>query len=360
MSIALTILLLTVAAPAQGEQFSATMGARLVRLSDEARWSCRDPSLCCPATAKLLGSVQRWALMRSQRSWKHAGAPLGDDPPRTFDTRLNGSRGRSGFDPSTIPWNATGTVALIIVSMLPEQAVETLSTESRAVAPSASSSRSERAAGPDRRALSLLAHETTHHTSTLSGVAIAAFGMRDSGAGMGGGIDFRRALSKRLSLRVGASIRVGEGATVQAVSRFFYSGAGLAWNTWTSSSGRGAFGFRLDALAMLMEFEHLSADDAAVDVRRKWMRGGGCSRRGLLFLCRWGGDRGGRGAEVVFGRTDIFVHGRPVTTIRPVHPDCRVRASCRFLTTISAWPPGASLAVKMGCLLSLASIDRDK
>ena len=113
--------------------------------------------------------------------------------------------------------------------------------------------------------------------------------------------------------------RLGQDPPAGVVTRFFYDAAGLAWNAWTASNGRGAVGVRLDALLILTQFAHTSLDDATVN-RHKLMPGGDLVVEAGYFFTRGVAVLVGGGGEAVFGQTDVFVNGRRAATLGPLHP----------------------------------------
>ncbi|HEX7668300.1 MAG TPA: hypothetical protein VF395_01895 [Polyangiaceae bacterium] len=157
------------------------------------------------------------------------------------------------------------------------------------------------------------------HASHLSGVATLAFGVGDHAGAIGGALDFRHALGRTLSFRIGAGARVGEDPPAGVVTRFFYDATGLAWSGWATSNGRGSLGLRLDALLVLTQFQHSSAEGAVVN-RYKLMPGGDLLVEAGYFFTRDVAVVVGGGGEAVFGQTDVFVGGRRSATLGPLHP----------------------------------------
>jgi hypothetical protein len=153
----------------------------------------------------------------------------------------------------------------------------------------------------------------------VSAVAIAVSGVGDHGGGIGGALDLRQELGRTLSLRVGAGARFGVDPPSAVTTRFFSAAVGVGWTAWASRNGRGAVGLRVDALAVLGQFEHRAPDTDTV-TKYKLMPGADLLAEARYFFARGIALVAGAGGESVFGETAVFVSGQRTTTLGPVRP----------------------------------------
>ena len=158
-----------------------------------------------------------------------------------------------------------------------------------------------------------------HHPTSISLRAVAALGVDDPATAFGGAFDFRRDLFSALALRVGVGARFGVGSQSDIATRFFEGQLGIAWRAWASANGRGSLGARLDALLTIAQFTYASPSSGDVNKEKTLPGGDAVFEAGYFFTPTMALVAGG-GAEVLFGKTDVFVGPARRTSLAPVHP----------------------------------------
>jgi hypothetical protein len=153
----------------------------------------------------------------------------------------------------------------------------------------------------------------------LDAAAEGGFALGGAGSGFGGALGVRRYAGRRFGLRAGVQARFGEVASAQATALDLAAAAGLVVFVLPPSDER-RFGLavRADALLLYQSLSHLSSDDAAPVNSGRVLPGAATLLEGqwavsptlALFL--------GGGAEVAFGRTDVFVHQQKVAELAPL------------------------------------------
>lgn len=150
----------------------------------------------------------------------------------------------------------------------------------------------------------------------FAGAASSGFG--GTAGGVGATAAFRWRLSPGLWARVAFLGRTGTIPLAQATTRSLQVGAGIALPLVDSPNGRWGLGARLDAWASQFEASHLSEDDAAPDRRSRWLPGCDLMLEGGLRFTESTGVFAALGAELMFGKTEVYTHGSRVAVVPPL------------------------------------------
>jgi len=226
------------------------------------------------------------------------------------------------FDAADVPTERGRTVGFALASMMPEEAFASPapppSPPSPPVSPSPSPSPTPLLLSPppaEERPPAALPRPNPLALDA-SGLAVAA--PTGYGGGAGGALALRVPIAGALGLRVAASARAESIGPAQASLRVIGGAAGLAWQPWLDPQRRWAMGVRVDALLVHLDVAHLSEDDAAAAHLSRFMGGVAAALEGAFRFAEHAAVVGALGTEVVFGRTDIYVHERRVTTLPPL------------------------------------------
>ncbi|HVU03279.1 MAG TPA: hypothetical protein VHE30_16075 [Polyangiaceae bacterium] len=256
-----------------------------------------------------------------------------------------------GFRAIDDPVERSRTVALTIVSMLPEyegRAVESPPSEpanrngrpppegkgtpngegapnraGRKPSPGAgrsSDERSEERVEPEPADVRVDRREgrPARHRTAVTAFGAMGLGSGDGGESGGGGVDFRQALGSFLTVRVGASARFGLESPGDVSARHYASALGMAIVPVSSEDGRASLDVRVDGLVALEDFA--LSRDGGTEHLHKLMPGADAVLEGSYYFVRGAALVLGGGAEALFGRTEIFSGGRRVATLKPVRP----------------------------------------
>jgi hypothetical protein len=152
----------------------------------------------------------------------------------------------------------------------------------------------------------------------LDAAAGGGFAIGGSGSGVGGTIGLRWQAHPRLALRVGGQARFGEIGVAQAAATEFAATAGVALSVIPPAEQRRfALALRADALLIYESLSHLSSDDAEPVRDAHLLPGAAALVEGQLAVSPTLALGIGAGAELAFGRTDVFVHQQKVAEIAP-------------------------------------------
>jgi hypothetical protein len=225
------------------------------------------------------------------------------------------------FDSADAPPERGRTVGFALASMMPDEAFEDHP-------PPAAPPRAEEAAPPatvpatpsplpapaDSRAPTapLRANPLAIDASALAVSAPAGYG-----GGIGGAFALRVPIVGALGARAALSARGEAIGPAQATSRVIVGGAGLAWQPWLDRRHRWAAGARVDTLVLQIDVAHLSEDDAQAAHLSRFMMGIDAAAEATFRFAEHASLIGAVGTEVVFGRTDLFVHERHVASLTP-------------------------------------------
>lgn len=227
------------------------------------------------------------------------------------------------FDAGDAPDERGRTVGFAIASMLPEEA---LAEPPRPPPPEpppavAPPSTSAPAAVDAPRSAERDAATPVHALldgPSVEAAAVAAAAPSGYGGGIGGGLAVRLPLGDALRLRAGASGRVADIEPASATSRVLTGDLGLAWQHPLDRERRVLAGARVAFVVQRHELVHFSADDAAPVRRARWLPGGAAA---IELAYRFAGQAAltaAAGAELVAGRSAVFVHDREVATVAPL------------------------------------------
>ena len=153
----------------------------------------------------------------------------------------------------------------------------------------------------------------------LDAAAEGGFALGGAGSGFGGAVGVRWYAGRRLGLRAGAQARFGEVASAQATALDLAAAAGLMLAVIPPSDER-RFGLavRADALLLYQSLTHLSEDDVAPVHSGRVLPGAAALLEGQWAVSPTLALLLGGGAEVAFGRTEVFVHQQKVAELAPL------------------------------------------
>jgi hypothetical protein len=213
------------------------------------------------------------------------------------------------FDPSDAPRERGRTIGFSIAAIVPDEPpsphLETPSPPPRlALVPSA-----EHPPPPATDSLRSTMLEAAGHVAT---------GIGGYGGGIGGIFGVRLALWGPFTIRAALGARSGDIGPARATSRIVFGGAGIAWQAWLDASHRWSAGVRLDALVIGHDVVHFDPDDVEPVGRFRLLPGGSVAVEGAWRFASQTAIVAAFGAEVAFGRTDVFTHGLEVASIAPL------------------------------------------
>lgn len=145
---------------------------------------------------------------------------------------------------------------------------------------------------------------------------VAASGIRGSAAGLGASAALRLSWLGPTWARLFVAARSGDIPLAQTSTRTVQLGSGLAVSVVPAS--RFELGARIDGFAHYFEASHLSEDDTAPDSRSRWLPGADALAEAGVHLGAGTGLFLGGGIEAVFGRTDIYTHGKRAAVVPPL------------------------------------------
>jgi len=222
------------------------------------------------------------------------------------------------FDKADAPIERGRTVGFALASMMPEEAFAP--SPAPPVGPPPASQPAVAAPVAPARPLDLRPAAPPPRANPLaldaSGLAVAA--PTGYGGGAGGGFAVRVPLAGPLGARAAAGARAESIGPAQATLRVIGGAVGLAWQPWLDAQHRWGVGARVDALLVHLDVAHLSEDDAQAAHLSRLMGGLDAAVEGTFRFAEHAGVVAAVGSEIVFGRTDIFVHERQVTSLPPV------------------------------------------
>lgn len=170
------------------------------------------------------------------------------------------------------------------------------------------------AAVPAAPTIAPASHHRALDAAVEGGVAVG-----EQGSSWGGAFGYRWRPWPRLGGRIGMRARFGEVTEAQSSSLSAAIAAGLIGALVTSGDDR-RFGLalRADALLLYESLSHLSDDDPTSVRRGRWLPGAA-----LLAEASWAFGSNvaitfGSGAELAFGRTDVYVRQLKVAELAPL------------------------------------------
>jgi hypothetical protein len=228
------------------------------------------------------------------------------------------------FDAADVPNERGRTVGFALASMMPEEAFADPAAHPPAPPPapppvpppSPSPSPSPSLSPPPAEARPPAPPRPNPLALDACGLAVAA--PSGYGGGIGGVLALRVPLVGALGVRVAANARAESIGPAQASLRAITGAAGLAWQPWLDPQRRWAVGLRADALLVNLDVAHLSEDDAEAAHLSRFMGGVDGALEGTFRFAEHAALVSAVGTEVVFGRTDIYVGERQVTSLPPV------------------------------------------
>jgi hypothetical protein len=152
----------------------------------------------------------------------------------------------------------------------------------------------------------------------LDAAAEGGFAIGGVASRAGGTLGLRWQPGARVGLRVGAQARFGEVSVAEATATELAATAGLVlFVIPPADERRFALALRADALLIYELLSHLSPDDAEAVRGGHLLPGADVLVEGQLAVSPTLALVVGGGAEVAFGRTDVFVHQEKVAEIAP-------------------------------------------
>jgi hypothetical protein len=165
----------------------------------------------------------------------------------------------------------------------------------------------------------------------LDAAAASGFAVDGVGSGMGGAIGLRWQPGKRIGARLGAQARFGEVSRALASTMDLAAAAGLVlFVVAPSEEHRLALAFRADALLLYESLSHLSQDDPEPVRGARLLPGATGLVEGQLALSPTLALMLSGGAELAFGRTDVFLHQEKVAELAPLRVVVQAGLVARF------------------------------
>jgi hypothetical protein len=156
----------------------------------------------------------------------------------------------------------------------------------------------------------------SHRALEFAGVA--STGLGGNASGIGATAAFRWRLAPALWARLALAGRTGNIPLAQATTRSFQLGAGVVLSAFDRPSSPWVLGVRLDGWASNFEASHLSEDDVAPDRRSRWLPGCDLMAEGGFRFTGSTGLFAAVGAELMFGKTEVYTHGNRVAVVPPL------------------------------------------
>jgi hypothetical protein len=155
------------------------------------------------------------------------------------------------------------------------------------------------------------------HNKSVEVAGIASSGINGNAAGLGASAALRFSLLGPVWARLFVAARSGDIPLAQASTRTVLLGSGLTLAALPDDA-RFELGARLDGFAYYFGASHLSEDDTAPDTRSRWLAGADALAEAGVHLGAGSSLFLGGGIEAVFGRTDIYTHGKRVAVVPPL------------------------------------------
>jgi hypothetical protein len=153
----------------------------------------------------------------------------------------------------------------------------------------------------------------------LDALVAGSVGIDGDADGIGGAFALRRTLVPSLAARVEVSGRTGVLQVAEATALSLHAGAGLCWNPLGNpATHRVDLGLRADVGVFFESLSHLSSDDAERVRRARLLPGGDLMLEASVRVFDTAALVLGLGAELAFGRTDVYVHETRVSVIPPL------------------------------------------
>ncbi|RYZ03664.1 MAG: hypothetical protein EOO73_26765 [Myxococcales bacterium] len=156
------------------------------------------------------------------------------------------------------------------------------------------------------------------HGRAIELAGAAAVGIGGTASGLGATAGFRWQHAGPLWARLFVAGRTGTIPEAQATTRAAQLGAGLALSALDEASSAWVLGARVDAFAGFLEASHFSEDDVQPDARSRWLPGCDALLEAGVRLSQGTGIFAAAGAEIMFGRTDVYTHGNRVAVVAPL------------------------------------------
>jgi len=148
---------------------------------------------------------------------------------------------------------------------------------------------------------------------------MGSLGLGGNADALGGAFAMRRALAPWLSVRGELMGRTGVVQAAEATSLALHLAAGVVVSPLGNpATRRAALDVRADLAVLYESLGHLSPDDIDRDRQARLVPGGDLVIEGGLRVLGSAAVVLGVGAEVAFGRTDVFVHERKVAELPPL------------------------------------------
>jgi hypothetical protein len=153
----------------------------------------------------------------------------------------------------------------------------------------------------------------------LDAAAEGGFAIGGAGTGAGGTLGLRWQPGSRVALRVGARARFGEVSVAEAAATDLAVAAGVVlFVVPPADQRRFALALRADALLLWESLSHLSPDDVEAVRAAHLLPGADALVEGQVAVSPTLALVLGAGAELAFGRTDVYVHQEKVAEIAPL------------------------------------------
>lgn len=163
---------------------------------------------------------------------------------------------------------------------------------------------------------------TTPAAWALDAIGEQTIALGGDGSGTGGGIGLRWAPSRHLAFRAGLGGRFGEVGAAQASSRALAVAVGVVLpllpRRASEDDAHFGLGLRADLQLLNESLSHLSADDPSPVRASRWLPAAGLRAEAEWRFAPSVGLLADVGPEVAFGKTTVFVHETPVTTLAPL------------------------------------------
>ncbi|MDB4944122.1 MAG: hypothetical protein JWP97_3656 [Labilithrix sp.] len=222
------------------------------------------------------------------------------------------------FDAADAPVERGRTAGFALASLVPESMPES-PREAPARAPSIPPAETATAApvAPIRREAGPSPALPRPNPLAIDAHALVVAAPSGYGGGVGGGLAVRVPVAGALGVRAGASARAESVGPAQASAKVVDVAAGITFQPWLDAQRRWALGGRASALLGYLDVEHFSSDQERGAHLSRFQPGVEAAVEGTYRFAEQAGFIGSAGTEVVFGKTDVYVGERRVTTIVP-------------------------------------------
>jgi hypothetical protein len=310
MSIALVILVLQTSQGPLAPDTDVLKSAAQDALGDEVSVTVRNVAHAPSDNEALAMERTLGADALAEISWLRADPPVvalhvhAASPSRWIHREIR-------FSPADVPADASRTIGFAIASMVPDAPRPPLAVADSTSSPPPPAVETLNSASLESPRADGTSEETRKVTTYAIDVsAVGATSLRGAGAGLGGTVGARWYFARHVGLRAAASLR-SENAERAEASSVFADGA-LGVTLRSDEVSRFSFGARSDLIVGHQQLSHGPAIEHRRETEGRWVPGADLVLEGAWSFARSADVTAGAGAEALFGRTDVVVHGHEV------------------------------------------------